>query len=111
VPLVEFALQLPDRLKIARGRRKVALLRAMRGIVPDAVRARRDKIAFAPPQRRWLSEAAPRLAHLAVRPRLESEGFVRAGTVAGALDRAAAGSADDPAGWRALISEMWLRRA
>jgi asparagine synthase (glutamine-hydrolysing) len=111
VPLVEFALQLPDRLKIARGRRKVALLRATRGIVPDAVRARRDKIAFAPPQRRWLSEAAPRLAHLAVNPRLESEGFVRAGTVAGALERAAAGREDDPVGWRALIAEMWLRRA
>jgi len=111
VPLVEFALGLPDRLKIARGRRKVALLRAMRGIVPGAVRARRDKIAFAPPQRRWLSEAAPRLAHLGVSPRLESEGFVRPGTVAGALERAGAGRNDDPLAWRVLICEMWLRRA
>ena len=111
LPLVEFALQLPDRLKIARGRRKVALLHAMRGIVPDAVRGRRDKIAFAPPQRRWLAEAAPRLAHLGVKPLLESEGFVRAGLVAAALERAAAGREDDPATWRPLISEMWLRRA
>ncbi|MGH2416726.1 MAG: asparagine synthase (glutamine-hydrolyzing), partial [Candidatus Limnocylindria bacterium] len=37
VPLVEFALGLPDRLKIGGGRRKVILQRAARGFVPTSV--------------------------------------------------------------------------
>lgn len=110
VPLVEFALGLPDRLKIGEGRRKLILQRAARGFVPESVLGRRDKIAFAAPQVRWLREAAPTLAHLADGPRLERDGFVVTGTVATALADLAASR--PPAGlpFRLLVAEMWLRR-
>ena len=53
--LAEAALLLPDRLKIAgRYNRKIVLREAMRGIVPDSILARRDKVAFQPPEKRWL---------------------------------------------------------
>ena len=109
-PLVEFALGLPDRLKITGGRRKVILQRAARGFVPESVLGRRDKIAFAAPQARWLREAAPTLAFLADEPRLEGDGFVRPGTVTSALAALAADQPADGASFRLLVAEMWLRR-
>jgi len=111
VPLVEFALGLPDRLKIDHGRRKVILQRAARGFVPESVLGRRDKIAFAAPQARWLREAAPAFAHLADDPRLEREGFVQRGTLATALATLAGPRPAPGESFRVLISEMWLRRS
>ena len=109
LPLVEFALRLPDRLKVARTRRKVALLRAMDGIVPPSVLRRTDKIAFTPPQRRWLREIEPRLRPLSVAPLTESAGYVRPGTLRTALGGLAHGGAEDALPWRLAVTEMWLR--
>jgi asparagine synthase (glutamine-hydrolysing) len=110
--LVELALRLPDRLKIRGGRRKLALTQAMRGIVPDSVLDRRDKIAFEPPQARWLRESADHWRPLAARSRAEEDGYVRAGAMSRALDAVAsrAADADHRALWRMLNLELWLRR-
>ena len=50
--LVEFALQIPTRLKVARGETKIALKAALRGIVPDAVLMRKKK-GFQVPLAEW----------------------------------------------------------
>jgi asparagine synthase (glutamine-hydrolysing) len=56
----ELALRLPEaHLLAADGTSKRVLRRALRGIVPDAVLARRDKIAFATPEPAWLRVLAP----------------------------------------------------
>lgn len=56
--IVEFALSLPDDYLIDReGRSKAVLRAAMRGIVPDAVLERSDKVAFATPEADWLDGA------------------------------------------------------
>jgi asparagine synthase (glutamine-hydrolysing) len=52
--LFEYSYQLPDHLKLAAGRNKVALRQAMQGIVPDSVLARRQKVGFEVPQAQWL---------------------------------------------------------
>ena len=52
--LVEFALGLPDDYKLAGGETKRVLRAAMTGILPDRIRARVDKIAFATSEYRWL---------------------------------------------------------
>ena len=58
--LVEFAAQLPESFLIDDdGLTKNVFRRAMRGIVPDAVLDRRDKIGFAPPQGKWLTALDP----------------------------------------------------
>jgi asparagine synthase (glutamine-hydrolysing) len=107
--LVEFSLGLPDRLKIAGRERKVVLRRAMDGIVPDAVLARRDKIGFEAPEARWLRESRPSLTRLAERPESERMGLLKPGTISwalGQLDR------ERPYGsvfWRVLSLELWLR--
>lgn len=58
--MAEFAFALPEHCLIARdGTSKAVFRAAMRGIVPDAVLDRRDKIGFATPQHDWLNAMAP----------------------------------------------------
>jgi asparagine synthase (glutamine-hydrolysing) len=57
--LVDFVLSLPEHYIIAPdGTSKAVFRRAMRGIVPDAILDRKDKIGFATPERTWLSAAS-----------------------------------------------------
>jgi asparagine synthase (glutamine-hydrolysing) len=56
----EFCLSLPeDYLIDMNGRTKSVFREAMRGIVPDAILDRRDKIGFETPERAWLDALAP----------------------------------------------------
>ena len=110
--VAEAALALPDRLKIdARGRRKIALHRAVRGIVPDKVLGRRDKVAFQPPQDRWLRESEHVWRGLAADSRAERVGLLAPGAVSDALAAFAARRIGGNALWRVLNVEMWLRRS
>ncbi len=54
--VVEFVFSLPDQYKIRDGIRKYALRKSMRGIVPDLILDRKDKIGFATAEKLWLSE-------------------------------------------------------
>jgi asparagine synthase (glutamine-hydrolysing) len=59
VDLVEFLLSLPPEYLIsASGRTKAVFREAMRGIVPDAILDRSDKISFETPESKWMSELA-----------------------------------------------------
>lgn len=56
--LVQFMLSLPEEhLVAADGTPKAVFRKAMRGIVPDAILDRRDKIGFATPEREWVTVA------------------------------------------------------
>jgi asparagine synthase (glutamine-hydrolysing) len=58
--LVEFVLSLPEEYLIAPdGISKSVFRQAMRGVVPDVILDRRDKIGFATPEQRWLSKLRP----------------------------------------------------
>lgn len=52
--LVELAFSLPWEMKLRGGQTKRVLRDAMRDYLPDSVRARTDKIGYAPPQAAWL---------------------------------------------------------
>ncbi|HKS27267.1 MAG TPA: asparagine synthase (glutamine-hydrolyzing) [Pyrinomonadaceae bacterium] len=59
-PLVEFIYSLPEEYLIAPdGTSKSVFRQAMRGIVPEAILERRDKIGFATPERSWLAALKP----------------------------------------------------
>lgn len=51
--LVEYCFGLPPDLLLDRAVTKIVLREAMRGIVPDAILDRKDKLAYSPPQRQW----------------------------------------------------------
>jgi asparagine synthase (glutamine-hydrolysing) len=58
--LVAFVLSLPEEYLIAPdGTSKSVFRQAMRGVVPDPILDRRDKIGFATPEQRWLSTLRP----------------------------------------------------
>ncbi|MBU4276289.1 MAG: asparagine synthase (glutamine-hydrolyzing) [Proteobacteria bacterium] len=60
--MAEFLLRLPESYLVSpRGRSKRILRAAMRGIAPQAVLERRDKVGFATPERRWLAALGPRV--------------------------------------------------
>ena len=64
--LADFALSLPDELLIGRhGTTKKVLRAAMRGVVPDTILNRRDKIGFVTPEARWFAESAALRGQLA----------------------------------------------
>ena len=52
--LVEYCFGLKPDLILSKAVTKVALREAMRGIVPDEILDRKDKLAYAPPQREWM---------------------------------------------------------
>jgi asparagine synthase (glutamine-hydrolysing) len=57
---VEFMLSLPEKYLVSpEGETKHVFRRAMKGIVPDEVLARKDKIGFEPPEKDWLMSIAP----------------------------------------------------
>jgi asparagine synthase (glutamine-hydrolysing) len=53
VELVEHILSLPAHYKIRRGNTKAVFRDAMRGVITEPVRRRRDKLGFATPEQRW----------------------------------------------------------
>lgn len=52
--LVEFVLGLPDDYKLSRGVTKKILRDSMKGIIPDAIRWRMDKMGFVTPEEVWV---------------------------------------------------------
>ncbi len=59
--LMEAIFKIPASYKIHNGWSKKLLRESMRGIIPDAIRNRRDKLGFATPQRKWLTAIAPQM--------------------------------------------------
>ena len=58
--LATFLLSLPEEYLVAAdGTSKAVFRAAMRGLVPDAILDRKDKIGFATPERAWLTRLAP----------------------------------------------------
>jgi asparagine synthase (glutamine-hydrolysing) len=107
--LVELALRLPASALIHDGWTKWALRRAMEGVLPEAVRWRRDKIGFGTPERRWLQEEARE-----VRARLAGSAAVSALLREGVRDQWLqdddAALARRPGLWRLLSAAVWAEQ-
>jgi len=90
--LAEFHLALPEEYSISpEGVTKHVFREAMRGIVPDAILDRRDKVGFATPEKRWLQELGPWVESVLTPDRLSR---------IPALDAVAVGRE-----WRAVLAE------
>lgn len=56
--LVELLAGLPDDVKLRRGVTKVVLRDALKGVIPESVRTRTDKMGFVTPEEPWLRQSA-----------------------------------------------------
>ena len=107
--IAEFALSAPAGLLVRDGVRKAVLRDAMRGVVPDAILDRRDKVGFETPEARWfgLPQSRERLAAIVLD---------RDGPLAATVDRAAVEAdlvtgrwRDASALWRAASVRLWAQ--
>lgn len=111
--MAEFLFSLPDEYLLALdGTTKAVFREAMRGLVPDSILGRTDKIGFTTPYRRWIRSMRPKVADvlqdLHLIPFLDHDRIRRdcAGFLAG----------DDPPAvvvhhlWGLLSTLMWVRK-
>jgi len=88
--LADFLLTLPEEYLVApNGETKHLLRRAMRGLVPDEVLNRRDKIGFATPEKDWLMQMAPQVREWLRQPL--NLPFLRQDEILKAFDQVVAG--------------------
>jgi asparagine synthase (glutamine-hydrolysing) len=59
--IVEYVLGLPEDFKISNGVTKVVLRSSMKGILPEKIRERMDKMGFITPEEVWMKEKDPEL--------------------------------------------------
>ena len=107
--LVEFAFSLPGEYKVDGVETKSVLREALRGVLPEPIRTRSDKIGFrAEPTATWALAERNREALLENRTPWEEQWFDR-GAVEELLD--GRGRSDDAEYtlWRAVNTKLWLR--
>ena len=108
--LMQFAASLPERLKVNGRQKKVALRRAMDGIVPDEILGA-PKRGFQPPLAEWLRGDLREYARqVLLDPSSRARGYFRTDAVSKLLDEHGTGSADNSQGiWTLLVLELWHR--
>jgi asparagine synthase (glutamine-hydrolysing) len=106
--LVEHAMALPADALVREGWTKSVLRDAMAGLLPEAVRLRRDKLGFATPETRWLTELAPQIREW-LGPASHLRTRLRPGALAAWLGEDPKRLARRPGLWRLIAAEHWLR--
>jgi len=106
--VAEFALSLPAAFAFRSGITKAILRDAVRGLVPEMVLARSDKVGFETPQAAWLNapSARERIAECLLDTRARGRGLYALDAVE--ADVRAGHWRDPGAIWRALNLERWL---
>jgi asparagine synthase (glutamine-hydrolysing) len=107
--IAELAFSLPASFLYRNGTSKRILRDVGRGLVPDSVLRRNDKVGYEPPQRRWLESTLflDLIGAVLLDERSRRRGLYDTGAIERELAR---GSwRDHTAIWRALNAELWLR--
>lgn len=107
--MADFLLGLPENYLISNeGETKRIFRAAMRGIVPDAILDRRDKIGFATPEKDWMFSLAPKIREWLFDAR--DIDFIREGELQDAFGAAMSGSAPFTwQVWRWVNYVRWYR--
>lgn len=108
--LMELAASIPPEHKARGGQRKIALRRALRGWVPDAI-LDGPKRGFELPVARWLrTDLAPHLREVLLDREATGRGWTRPDAVEALIDAHVAGEADHGRRlWALLALELWAR--
>ncbi|HET6917721.1 MAG TPA: asparagine synthase (glutamine-hydrolyzing) [Acidimicrobiales bacterium] len=110
--LAEFALGLPDdHLIAADGTGKLVLRRSLRGLVPDPILDRRDKIGFATPEASWLGALTPWIEGVLASDSGRASGLLALPVVRRRLQEMSEGARPfEPLAWRWLNLICWADR-
>lgn len=107
--LVEYAFRLPDDMLVRDGVTKVVLRDAVRGLVPETVRQRMDKIGFATPEAEWFRGPLRGWMERVIAA-VQKRGILNAETVTREWEKAALGRGNPGTVWRIVNLELWLAK-
>ena len=110
--LADFVLSLPEDYIISEDATTKAVFRqAMRGVVPDAILDRRDKIGFATPETNWMRVLRPWISRVLQSERVKTIPAVDAAVASRDIERALGGeTAWQPWMWRWINFIRWVER-
>ena len=109
--VVEYVASLPLDQKLRRGVTKRVLRRAIRGLVPEAIRCRMDKMGFVTPEEVWMGrELGPLVEEVFASDSFRSRPYWDADAVRSDFARYRAGKATySQEVFRIFVTELWLR--
>jgi len=108
---VEYVSALPLNQKIRNGVTKLALRNAIRGIVPESIRCRMDKMGFVTPEEVWMKEdLRPFVLEIFSSPAFSGRKYWNADAVITSYIAFLEGRLRySPEIWRIVCTELWLR--
>ncbi|MGD0079325.1 MAG: asparagine synthase (glutamine-hydrolyzing) [Methanoregula sp.] len=111
VRLVEYIASLPLSQKIRHGVTKTTLRNAIKGLIPESVRCRMDKMGFVTPEELWMKEALrPFMLEVLSSDSFHSRPYWHADAVVKDYLAFLEGkTAYSPEVWRIVCAELWLR--
>jgi len=109
---VEYAASLPLNQKLRNGITKVALRNAIRGIVPESIRCRMDKMGFVTPEEIWMrEELRPFVLKVLSSDAFRARPYWNADAVIQDYLKFLEGrSTYSPELWRIVCAELWLEK-
>ncbi|MFC1692058.1 asparagine synthase (glutamine-hydrolyzing) [Candidatus Latescibacterota bacterium] len=110
--LVSFIFSLSARQKIRNGWTKYIMREAIKGIIPESVRTRSDKIGFSTPEADWFrNNMLPYVRDVLSAPKTKKRNLYDIPKLMTLIDANASGKVNaGRAIWRALNCELWFRR-
>lgn len=112
VRFVEYVASLQLNQKIRKGITKIALRNAVKGIIPESVRCRMDKMGFVTPEEVWMKEGLrPFVLELLSSVEFQKRSYWNADAVIqNYLSFLEGKTAYSPELWRIICAELWFRK-
>ena len=109
--LVEYVLGLPSEYKIAQGWTKRILRESLKGILPETVRTRVDKLGFVTAEEEWVRKDAPQLFKKAIREAFDlSQGVIKPDAIKDADDIIEGKKPFNFLIWRLISFGHWIKK-
>jgi asparagine synthase (glutamine-hydrolysing) len=109
--VVEFVLGLPVDFKLSGGVTKRVLREGMKGVLPERIRTRTDKMGFVTPEEIWLRERTPDGFRRALKRAVESSRGILAPSSLDKVERILTGREPFTFGlWRLISFGAWMER-
>ncbi|MGE5403245.1 MAG: asparagine synthase (glutamine-hydrolyzing) [Candidatus Doudnabacteria bacterium] len=109
--LIEFNYNLPDAFKLSDGVTKKVLRSGMKGVLPELIRMRMDKLGFVTPEETWVKNACPQRFIDALKESIKiSQGVLTDKAIIKAQNMIDGKEAFNPYIWRLICFGAWVKR-
>lgn len=106
--LVEFLFSAPAKYKINKGWTKYILRKSMKGILPEKIRCRKDKMGFVTPEGQWLKEIEADVREILINS-FSKRGYLKEDEIPKIIDSYYNGDHSlEKLLWKMLCLEIWL---